>query len=232
MTRPSAGMRPPGLRRTTSPGTIWSAVVSDGTAASQDGGSKRHRLLESLGRPPGAVLLHEVQCHAERDYECDDYEARDVSCERGDRRGREQENDQRIAEPGEELQHDRPLAAGPQNVRAVDRDASGGLGLVETRTVGAEFGQERREAGLPEHRVVVGGGLAHLLVAVTKRGSRRDGVSNMLLARPIPSPPPDMTASLPPPQAFSESLRITRRPVPPCAPIVERDAHKSPSSRQ
>ena len=106
-------------------------------AATQDGGPQRHRLLESFRRAAGAELLHEVERDAEHDHDDDDDEARDVPRERGNRRGGEQEDDEGIAEPGEELQHDGPLVAGSQDVRTIGVDASGSLGLVEARCIAA-----------------------------------------------------------------------------------------------
>src|SRR5439155_21816198 len=71
-----------------------------GPAISHHRGSQRDGLLESFGRLPGAVFLHEVQRDAEHDHDGDDDETRDISGKSGDGRSRKQKKDRWVTEQG------------------------------------------------------------------------------------------------------------------------------------
>ena len=102
--------------------------------------------------PSGPVFLNEVESDTERDHDGDDGEGSRVSDERGDRGGREKEQDQRIAEAGEKLKNDRARPRGTQDIGAPRREAPCCLRLIQAGGAGPELQLERFEIGPPEFR--------------------------------------------------------------------------------
>ena len=102
--RESAGTRSPAISSTMSPGTSWSIGTEQACAVAPYGCLDCHRPAQRLNRILSANFLDEIECYADRDDGNDDDEARDVAGRRGQPARHEQDDDQRIAEAGEELQ--------------------------------------------------------------------------------------------------------------------------------
>ena len=81
----------------------------------------RHRPAQRLDRILSAHFLDEIKCHADRDDGHDDEEARDVAGRRGQPARHEQDDDQRVAEAGEELQPERRTLDGCGVVGSIGR---------------------------------------------------------------------------------------------------------------
>ena len=86
-----------------SPGTSWSIGNERHAPLRRHRRLHRHRSAQRLDRILSADFLDEIKCHADRDDGHDDEEARSVAGRRRQPARHEQDNDQRVAEAGEEL---------------------------------------------------------------------------------------------------------------------------------
>jgi hypothetical protein len=103
--------------------------------------------MQGRDRPLRAVLVHEAQPDAQDDDRRDDRGVRRVAGQAGDRRGREEQREQRVPE----LAHEHPERrhpVHPQGVRAVLREARGCLGRGQPGRARAE-GAEHLGGGHP-----------------------------------------------------------------------------------
>ena len=83
----------------------------------------------------GAALLHEVERDAEKDDDDDDDEAGDVAGPGREPAGKQQDEDQRIGKPVENLPPQPPAPANHGVIRSVDGKAA--LGLLIAQPVGS-----------------------------------------------------------------------------------------------
>ncbi len=81
----------------------------------------RHRPAQRLNRILSADLLDEIKRYADRDDGHDDNETRDVAGRRGQPARHKQDDDQRVAEAGQELQPERRMLDGCGGVGSIPR---------------------------------------------------------------------------------------------------------------
>ena len=94
----------------------------------------RHRPAQRLDRILSADFLNEIERHADRDNGHDDDETRDVAGRRGQSARHEQDDDQRVAEAGEELQPKRRTLDGCGVVGSIRRQPRLRLRGIKART--------------------------------------------------------------------------------------------------
>lgn len=104
-----------------------------------------HRLAQPLGGPPGAVFLDGVQDHAQQDHAGDDRAARDITGQRGEGAGGDQQDDQGVTEAGRDQPEQRALATLLQHVRADLLEPSRGFSAGETGRGCGKAGEEGAE---------------------------------------------------------------------------------------
>ena len=93
-----------------------------------------------LGRLPGTALLDEVQGDAHHHDDGDDDEAGDLAGQCGDGACGEEQKDQGIPKPSEELEDHFPLAASRQRVGPVAGETGRSLFAAESRRRDATLG--------------------------------------------------------------------------------------------
>ncbi len=97
------------------------------------------------------MLLDKIQGHAHDHNGADDQKAGHIAGERGDRAGNEEDDDEGVFEPGEELKDQRALPRRPQHIRADLLQPVSRLAARETCSGRVQLLQEFRNGLLPEN---------------------------------------------------------------------------------
>ena len=82
--------------------------------------TNRDRVAKGFRRLLGAILLHDIECHGDRENRDDDEETSKIPAEAGDRGGRDQQRDEGIENPLAKLDQERLSMGGLEPVRSVD----------------------------------------------------------------------------------------------------------------
>ena len=133
-----------------SPGTSWSIGTETARAVASHGCLDRHRPAQRLDRILRPDFLDEIKGNAEHDDGNDDDKACDVAGCRGQRARDKQDDDQRIAEAGEELQPKRRTLDCRSVVGAIGRQPRSHLRGCQSGGRGRELGQEPVHRRLPD----------------------------------------------------------------------------------
>ena len=147
---PSAGTRLPAESSTTSPGTISLANDRPNRTVAQHAHGECQPLAQLRDRGRRSILLREAEKRAaEHDGE-DDRGIDPVANEEGDRRAKDEDQDQRARELVEQQPDRRDVTLFLDGIRSVAQEAVGGLGRGKALRTRAKSGEQVRRIATPE----------------------------------------------------------------------------------